>query len=173
MQETLSYCLLHVCHCIYGIGKFQNLMKGDDKETLALATFRAMELTRFHTFPADDQYISLEEHSALSCLETKTISSYREKYEKMLKNYYSSALHKLYMKMLCECNHAGRCFFEQRIPLLLIHFLVKNTLVQTFVPENRHQARCLCLYTMCHSSETMGLLNTLSVGKCRPPDKSA
>ena len=164
-QETRSYALLHVCHCIYGIQRFDTLLKAEEKEVLALATLRALELARLRTFPVNAHGICKEEHLALNLLENGLVSAYRKNNATMHETSFSSILHKVYMKMLCECNSKEGCFFELGLPLVLISFLFTYTLQQTYATENRHRARCLGLYTLCHSYKPLSIYTDLKSGK--------
>lgn len=163
-KETLAFCLLHMCRCIYKIKNFDSFMKGEDNEVLASATLRALELARFRTVAENGRDISTEEHSALNYLEQRLVDSYQENKDKMLTRSFSFLLHRLYMKMLCECNNDGVCFFDRGMPLVLISFLVKNTLRHDLGPDNKHKARCLCWYTLCHSYKPLRIYTIPQAG---------
>ena len=150
-----------MCRCIYLIKDFNCSNKVEDNEVLAMATLRALELARYRTVTGSDQTISAEEQSALGSLEQTLISNYQENKDKMLTRNFSYMLHRLYMKMLCECNCNGVCFFDHGLPLVLISFLVKNALRDPG-QEDKHSARSLAWYTLCHSYKP---LRVYSVGQ--------
>ena len=132
---------------------------------LASATLRALELARFRTVAENGQTISTEEHSALNYLEQRLIDSYQENKDKMLTRNFSFMLHRLYMKMLCECNCNGVCFFDHGLPLVLISFLVKNALKLDLGQEDKHRARSLAWYTLCHSYKPLRVYSLGQTGK--------
>ena len=132
---------------------------------LVLGTFRALELARLHTVAKTGHEISSEEHMALNSLESKLVDFYKENKDKLLTEHFSSAIHKLYMKMLSACNYNGSCFFENGLPMVLISYLTKDALMNRKVPENEHQARSLCLYTLCHSYRPFAIFEILNSGK--------
>ena len=154
-----------MCRCIFKINKFDCFMKGTDNEVLASATLRALELARYRTVAENGRLISTEEHSALNYLEQRLVDSYQESKDKMLTRSFSFILHRLYMKMLCECNNGEVCFFDRGMPLVLISFLVKNTLKNDLGQENKHRARCLCLYTLCHSYKPLRIYTIPQMGR--------
>ena len=150
-----------MCRCIYLIKDFNCSNKVEDNEVLAMATLRALELARFRTVTESGQTVTTEEQSALGSLEQSLISYYQENKDKMLTRNFSFMLHRLYMKMLCECNCDGVCFFDHGLPLVLISFLVKNALRDSG-QEDKHRARCLAWYTLCHSYKP---LRVYSIGQ--------
>ena len=156
-----------MCRCIYRIQNFESFYKPIDNEVLASATLRALELARFRTVAANGTEISPEEHSALNFLEETLVQKYQENKDKMLSRSFSFLLHRLYMKMLCECNNDGVCFFDRGMPLVLISFLVKDTLRHDLGQENKHKARCLCWYTLCHSTKPLRTYTIPQNGKSK------
>ena len=158
----MSFCLLHMCCCIFKIHKFDSLMKAPDNEVLASASLRALELARYRTVVENGQEVSIEEHSALNHLEHQLIDSYEESKDRMLTRSFSYNLHRLYMKMLCD--HSEDYFYNSGLPLRLISFLVRNTL-NSEVKLGNKQARSLCLYTLCYSHSPFKLYTIQQAGK--------
>ena len=140
-------------------------LKGIDNDFLALATLMALEFARFRTAVENRGSINTDEHAALKALENKA-HAYYNKHTKLMKNQtFSSGLHKIYMKFLCECNLDGVCFFDSGVPLLLIFTLVETSLADASAEDSRNIARCLCLYTLCHSYKPVSYYTSRSSGK--------
>ena len=153
-QEQLAYCLMHTCCSMYETPKFDSNLSETDMELLSFATLRALEFSRLRIATENRNSIKSEEMSAWHTLVQKMMAYYKENVEKMVSSDFSSVLERMYMKKLCQCNREGACFFGNAIPLELIFFLVKRTF-DVFSPRNKHHARCLCLYTLCHSNKPL------------------
>ena len=150
-QEQLAYCLMHICCSIYDVNKFDTHLTVTEKRQLVIATLRALEFSRFRFATENRDSIKSEEISAWHSIVKKLIEYYNENIESIASTDCSATLEKLYMKKLCHCNRDGACFFENAMPLELIVFLVKRAF-NSSSQRNHHNARCMCLYTLCHSN---------------------
>ena len=161
-KETLSFCIGNICYCMYQINDLHIYLSEADIETLALATLRALELSRYRIDSDKRSEISLEEHSALQSLEQRLFDCYTYHVDKIAP-YFVAGLEMIYIKNLCLCNTGQVCFFKNNVPLPLIAFLVKRQLQHPeYSREDKRQALNLCLYTLCHSNTPFSYYEPLS-----------
>lgn len=151
-KENLSFCLGHICVCMYQVRMFYKHLGDPDRGVLALATLRAQELSRYLIESDKRNDVSSEEQSALKSIETKLFGLYEKYVCRLLKPLEITFLERLYMTRLGQCEAGKLCFFNNAVPLPLVAFLVKRELRNfTFMNESNARARSLCLYTLCHS----------------------
>ena len=155
---------MHICCTIYKTKNFDTHLTVTEKKLLAVATLRAIELTRLRVSTENRESINHEEIISWDALTEKLIKFYEENIERLVSSDESSSLERLYMKKLCQCNRDGKCFFENAIPLELIAFLVKRAFDDNS-PKDYNVARSLCLYTLCHSNMPVRYLSNLNQGK--------
>ena len=152
-KEMLSFCISHICYYMYQIKRFHSYLNEASREVFALATLRALELSRYRVESCERNEINKEDHSALQYIEQKLFDCYKEHIDKLIQPSVSAGLERMYMKKLCCCNTHGVCFFDNVIPLPLIVFLVKRELQDPVRQDGKMQALSMCLYTLCHSNK--------------------
>lgn len=165
LQESLPYCLMHTCCSIY---ELHTSLSAQDSKILTVATLLALEFSRFRTAAENRGSITMQEHEALINLERRLTKFYEKYIGSLAREKFSSGLHGLYMKLLCDCNLNGICFYDSGIPLLLISFLVETSFSHMYMATetNKKQARYLCLHTLCHSYKPISYYIYEIRGKC-------
>ena len=161
-KETLSFCIGNICYCMYQIKDLHLYLSEADREIIALATLRALELSRYRIDSDKRSEICLEEHSALQSLEQRLFDCYTDHVDKIVPSFVAG-LEMIYIKNFCHCNTGQVCFFTNDVPLPLIAFLVKRQLQHPeYSQEEKRQALNLCLYTLCHSNTPFSYYEPLS-----------
>ena len=155
-NETLSFCLSHICVCIYQVRQFYKYLGETDRAALVLATLRALELSWYRIESDKTNEVSREEQSALQSIEQKLFDHYRKYIHRLLKPSESTFLKMLYITKVCQCNVNKTCFFNNAVPLPLVAFLLERELKPCeYTDQRKKQARNLCLHMLCHSNKPL------------------
>ena len=155
-KENLSFCLSHICVCMYQVSLFFKYLSETERGILALASLRALELSRYRIESDKRNELCREEESALKSTVAKLFVSYGTSIRRLLKPLGITFLHRLYMMKLCQCNTGVSCFFNNAVPLPLVEFLLKRDFkTHSFTDESNSRARNLCLYMLCHSNKPL------------------
>ena len=163
LQETLSYCVLHVCHKIFLTDCFDSILIGREKQILVLGVLRALELSRFRTVARTGHDISKEEYDALNYLECHIVDNYKDYKDKLLVKKCLDSIHGLYMTALGCCRNDDDHFFEDTPPLILVSYLIKDAFSSTN-EEIQQLGRSLCLSTLCYSQKPLAHYEALKAG---------